>query len=222
MLELKNISFNYKKSEKKILDDINYSFAPGMLYAVYGPSGSGKTTLLSLLGGLDKPGEGELFMDGNSYSQIGYSALRRSCVAFVFQSYQLMGYMTALENVLLAMDIGGGSPKKERRELALSTLKDLGLADDEINRKVKKLSGGQQQRVGIARALAGNAPYILADEPTGNLDRETAMGIMEIFGRLSHKQQKCVIMVTHSPEMKAHCDICLELIDGKLTEEENT
>ncbi|WP_242844341.1 ABC transporter ATP-binding protein [Candidatus Soleaferrea massiliensis] len=215
-MELKHVSFQYKNNDRQILDDISITFENGTFYSIFGPSGSGKTTLLSLLGGLDVPSTGEILIDGKGYGQIGYTKLRRHEVSFVFQSYHLLPYMTALENVILPMSISK-SHREDRKEYAKKLLFDLGLQEDEIHRKTKHLSGGQQQRVSIARALSCDARYILADEPTGNLDRKTAEGIVDIFGALAHEHGRCVIVVTHSQEVRDASDVALRLYDRSLT-----
>jgi ABC-type antimicrobial peptide transport system, ATPase component len=215
MLELKNIDYEYKNNDNQILVDVNYIFNTGTFYTILGPSGSGKTTLLSLLGGLDYPTSGSLFLENQEFKKIGHSNLRRHHISFVFQSYNLLNYLTAIENVVLPMDIAKINNGK-KADIAKKFLNELGLNEHEMNRKVKHLSGGQQQRVCIARALSCDANYILADEPTGNLDRKTAEGIITIFKDLAHERNKCIIMVTHDHEIIKQSDITLSLYDGKL------
>lgn len=156
VLEMKGICYAYEKG-RPILSDINTEFEVGKMYAVLGPSGSGKTTMLSLIGGLDIPQKGEILFSGENISQCGLACHRRSHVSLIFQSYNLIDYMTPMENVAL-------TAKKD----VLPLLLRLGLTAEEAKRNVMKLSGGQQQRVAIARALASDTPVILADEPTGN------------------------------------------------------
>ena len=203
-LELKNISYAYERG-RAVLDDVNAVLETGRLYAVLGPSGSGKTTLLSLLGGLDLPGRGHILFDGEDISLKGLEYHRRHRVSLIFQSYNLIDYMTPLENA-------GLTAKKD----ALAILKRLGLTAEETRRNVLKLSGGQQQRVAIARALASDAPVILADEPTGNLDEDTAAQITDILKASAHQFGKCVVVVTHSAAVAAKADAVLELSRGKL------
>jgi putative ABC transport system ATP-binding protein len=210
MLELKNIMYYYKsQKDKVILDHISYDFERGKMYAILGTSGSGKTTLLSLLAGLDVPVEGEVCVNGENILKKGLNAHRKENISLVFQNYNLIDYLTPIENVRL-----GG--KGESVEL----LKKMGLNEAESRRNVMQLSGGQQQRVAIARALASNAPILLADEPTGNLDEDTANEIIDIFLELAHEQDKCVVMVTHSKEMAGKADVILTLKKGIIVEAE--
>ena len=213
VLSLKNISFSYGRVP--VLKDISYEFEKGKMYCIIGKSGAGKTTLLSLLSGLAKPSDGEIFYDGKSIAKIDKYTFRSKYIGVVFQSFNLITKYTALENVVLSMDVAGyKTPSKKQR--ALSLLGSVGLDEDEANRRVLKLSGGQQQRVAIARALSYDPDIILADEPTGNLDSDTQREIMEIFRNLA-AQGKCVILVSHSPEVAAMCDERYELtrITGK-------
>jgi putative ABC transport system ATP-binding protein len=190
-----------------ILDHISYDFERGKVYAILGTSGSGKTTLLSLLAGLDVPVEGEVCVNGENILKKGLNAHRKENISLVFQNYNLIDYLTPVENVRL-----GG------KEDAMELLKKMGLNVAESRRNVMQLSGGQQQRVAIARALASNAPILLADEPTGNLDEDTANEIIDIFLDLAHEQDKCVVMVTHSKEMAGKADVILTLKKGTIAE----
>ena len=203
-LEMKEVCYSYEKG-RPILSNINTEFEAGKMYAVLGPSGSGKTTLLSLIGGLDIPQKGEILFDGENISRYGLANHRRSRVSLIFQSYNLIDYMTPMENVAL-------TAKKD----ALSLLLRLGLTADEAKRSVMKLSGGQQQRVAIARALSSDTPVILADEPTGNLDEDTAGEITGILKESAHELNKCVIVVTHSNKLAAQADVILKLKCGNL------
>ena len=184
------------------------------MYSIVGPSGSGKTTLLSLMGALDNPKDGKILYQDKEIKKIGYTKYRRK-IAFVFQSYNLINYMNGIENVIVGMDISK-SHKKERKQTAIKLLKDLGLTEEEMKRRVNKLSGGQQQRVAIARALASETDLILADEPTGNLDKKNAKEIINIFKDLAKKNNKCVIVVTHSNQVSEMSDVVLQIDDGKL------
>ena len=207
ILSLQNISFSYDKTP--VLRDISYEFEKGKMYCIIGKSGAGKTTLLSLLSGLAKPSEGDIFYDGKSIAKIDKYTFRCKYIGVVFQSFNLITKYTALENVILSMDVAGyRTTNKKTRALAL--LDSVGLDEDEANRRVLKLSGGQQQRVAIARALSYDPDIILADEPTGNLDRDTQKDIMDIFRELAD-QGKCVILVSHSPDVAAMCDERYEL-----------
>ena len=207
-LELKNISYAYEKG-KAVLQNVSGSLETGKMYAILGPSGSGKTTLLSLLGGLDVPTQGGVLFDGEDIAAKGLEYHRRNHISLIFQSYNLIDYMTPVENVRLTAKLD-----------AAPILERLGLEQDEITRNVLKLSGGQQQRVAIARALASDAPVILADEPTGNLDADTAEEITAILKESAHAFGKCVVVVTHSGEVAKQADVVLEIKRGHLKERE--
>ncbi len=205
ILEIKNVTYNYSNSNELVLSKVNQKFEIGKFYAIIGKSGAGKSTLLSLLAGLDKPGKGQILFKGNDIEKDGYSNHRKNNISLVFQNYNLIDYLTPLENVRLV-----------NKNASESILFELGLDKSQINRNVMKLSGGQQQRVAIARALVSEAPIILADEPTGNLDADTAGEIIEILKKLAKERNKCVIVVTHSKEVANSADIILELRDKKL------
>ncbi len=207
-LELKNVSYSYEKG-KAVLQDVSASLETGKMYAILGPSGSGKTTLLSLLGGLDVPTQGGVLFDGEDITAKGLEHHRRNRTSLIFQSYNLIDYMTPVENVRLTAKLD-----------AAPILERLGLEQDEITRNVLKLSGGQQQRVAIARALASDALVILADEPTGNLDADTAEEITAILKESAHAFGKCVVVMTHSGEVAKQADVVLEIKRGHLKERE--
>ena len=204
ILALQNVEYSDDK-KKKVLKGINAQMETGKMYAILGPSGCGKTTLLSLLGGLDSPTNGQILFNGTDIEQSGLGHHRKKHVSFIFQSYNLIDYMTPQENVRLTA-----------KKPALPFLERLGLTKEESKRNVLKLSGGQQQRVAIARALASEAPVILADEPTGNLDEDTAQDITEILKESAHEQDKCVIVVTHSGELAKQADVVFRLKKGEL------
>lgn len=208
VLSLQNICFSYDRTP--VLQNISYEFEKGKIYCVVGKSGAGKTTLLSLLSGLAAPTDGEIFYEGKNIAKIDKYTFRSKYIGVVFQSFNLITKYTALENVILSMDVAGYKTKN-KREKAVQLLHSVGLDEDEANRRVLKLSGGQQQRVAIARALSYDPDIILADEPTGNLDGETQQEIMTIFRELAD-QGKCVILVSHSPEVAAMCDERYELV----------
>ena len=205
ILEIKNVTYNYSNSNELVLSKVNQKFEIGKFYAIIGKSGAGKSTLLSLLAGLDKPQKGQILFKGNDIEKDGYSNHRKNNISLVFQNYNLIDYLTPLENVRLV-----------NKNASEKILFELGLDKSQINRNVMKLSGGQQQRVAIARALVSEAPIILADEPTGNLDADTAGEIIEILKKLAKERNKCVIVVTHSKEVANSADIILELNDRKL------
>ena len=207
-LGLKNVSYAYEKG-KAVLQGINADLETGKMYAILGPSGSGKTTLLSLLGGLDTPTQGTVLFDGKDIMAKGLEHHRRNHISLIFQNYNLIDYMTPIENVKLTAKLD-----------AAPILERLGLEQDEITRNVLKLSGGQQQRVAIARALASDAPVILADEPTGNLDADTAEEITASLKESAHAFRKCVVVVTHSGEVAKQADVVLEIKRGHLKERE--
>ena len=213
VLSLQNINFSYGKTP--VLKDISYEFEKGKMYCIIGKSGAGKTTLLSLLSGLAAPNSGEIIYDGKSIAKIDKYTFRSKFIGVVFQSFNLITKYTALENVILSMDVAGYKTKSKKSR-ALELLNSVGLDEDEANRRVLKLSGGQQQRVAIARALSYDPDIILADEPTGNLDRDTQKEIMDIFRELTN-QGKCVILASHSPDVAEMCDERYELtkISGK-------
>ncbi|MBR5322584.1 MAG: ABC transporter ATP-binding protein [Clostridia bacterium] len=207
VLSLKNISFSYGRTP--VLKDLSYEFEKGKMYCIVGKSGAGKTTLLSLLSGLASPRSGEILYDGKNIAKIDKYTFRSKFIGVVFQSFNLITKYTALENVVLSMDVAGYKTKNKKQR-AMELLTSVGLDEDEANRRVLKLSGGQQQRVAIARALSYNPDIILADEPTGNLDKDTQKEIMDIFRELA-TQGKCVILVSHSPDVADMCDECYEL-----------
>ena len=204
ILEVKGLQYSYE-NKKRVLRGINAQMEQGKMYAILGPSGCGKTTLLSLLGGLDSPSSGQILYQGEDISKTGLADHRRSHVAFIFQSYNLIDYLTPVENVALTA-----------KHPPLPILEQLGLTAEEAKRNVLKLSGGQQQRVAIARALASDAQVILADEPTGNLDEDTAAEITAILKDSAHKSGKCVVIVTHSNELAKEADVVFRLRKGDL------
>lgn len=220
-LTIENISFYYQDGERKryILDDVSYQFERGHFYTIVGHSGSGKTTLLSLIAGLDNIQEGNIYLDGMAIDEIGYDIYRSSKVGIVFQSYNLVKYLTGVENVLAVMEITQNKLPNDRESVAYNLLDYLGLNADKANRLVNQLSGGEQQRVAIARALASDVDYILADEPTGNLDEQAEKESIKIFQKLAHEHNKCVIVVTHAPEVAKMSDTILRLRKGRLNDE---
>ena len=204
ILEFSDLRYQYH-GQPNVLKGVSGKLEQGKLYAILGPSGCGKTTLLSLLGGLDSPSGGQILFDGQDIAETGLAGHRKNHVAFIFQAYNLIDYLTPAENVSLTSKLP-----------PLPILERLGLTKEESERNVLKLSGGQQQRVAIARALASEAPAILADEPTGNLDEDTAMGIIGILKESAHQMNKCVVVVTHSNELAREADVVFLLKRGEL------
>ena len=207
LLTLNNICFSYGKTA--VLKDISFNFEQGKMYCITGKSGAGKTTLLSILSGLAKPNSGEIIYKDKNIKKIDRYRFRSKYIGVIFQSYNLITKFTALENVVLSMEIAGVK-KIKKKQKAKELLASVGLDENEMKRRVLHLSGGQQQRVAIARALSYDPEIILADEPTGNLDGETQKEIMQIFKNLA-ENGKCVIIVSHSPEVAKMCDVNYEL-----------
>ena len=204
ILEAKNVEYVYKsQKEKKVLDNISVRFEEKKFYSIIGASGAGKTTLLSLLAGLDSPTGGTILYEGKDILTKGLNYHRKNHVSLVFQEYNLIDYLTTEENVKL-----GGTDKPEE------LLSKVSIPREAWKRTVMKLSGGQQQRVAIARALASNAKVLLADEPTGNLDEQTAVGIIELLKRTAHELGKCVIVVTHSKYLANEADEVVQIANG--------
>ena len=209
ILELQDISYTYD-GRTKILDGLNYEFNKGRVYAVVGRSGAGKTTLLSLLSGLTSPSEGRILFADKDIKKIDRYQYRSRYVGVVFQQYNLLPHLNAVENVELSMR-ASGKKIPDKRNKAAALLNKVDLDDTLSKRRILHLSGGEQQRVAIARAMSYDPDILLADEPTGNLDLTTQEAIMDIFCRLAHEDDKCVIIVSHSPEVAASVDEVFEL-----------
>ena len=206
ILEAKNVEYAYKsQKERKVLDNISVQFDEKKFYTIIGASGAGKTTLLSLLAGLDSPTGGTVLYEGEDILTKGLNYHRKNHVSLVFQEYNLIDYLTTEENVKL-----GGIDQPEE------LLSKVNIPQEAWKRNVMKLSGGQQQRVAIARALASNAKVLLADEPTGNLDEQTAEGIIELLKRTAHELGKCVIVVTHSKYLANEADEIVQIRNGMI------
>jgi putative ABC transport system ATP-binding protein len=218
-LKLENVSYQYKHGDRKVVNEVTCLFEGGKLNAVVGPSGSGKTTLLSLLAGLDQPNLGQISIDGESLSSLDLDRYRRERVSMIFQAFQLFPLLTALENVCFPMQING-VPKAEIREKGKSLLSSVGITEEKFKRYPANLSGGEQQRVAIARTLATGAHVLLADEPTGNLDKANGDKLIEILGQLAHEQGYCVIIVTHDPSIAERSDNVWRMSDGVLIEQQ--
>lgn len=211
-LELQNVGYSYNGKEL-VLRHVNYRFEDGRIYAITGRSGAGKTTLLSLLSQLTKPTEGKILYNGLDVSEVDQYLYRSQYAGVIFQSFNLLMHLTAVENVMLSMDIAGVK-KENNRAYAMELLEKVGLSKEESQRRILKLSGGQQ-RVAIARAVSYDPSILLADEPTGNLDEDTQDEIMEIFKGLAYEEQKCIILVTHSPVVASLADEVYALTDTK-------
>ncbi|MGL4107310.1 ABC transporter ATP-binding protein [Clostridium sp. LP20] len=204
ILRVENVSYWYDKNQN-VLDEIELEFNKGRFYTIIGSSGSGKTTFLSLISGLDHPKEGTIVFEGESIRNIGLEAYRNKCVSIIFQGYNLLNYMTALQNITSAMSIKG-IKKGNNKMFALEMLNRVGLTKDKGQQKVLTLSGGEQQRVAIARALCCESDLIIADEPTGNLDESTSKEIVSLFKDIVYKEGKTVVMVTHDKEIAKVAD----------------
>ncbi|KEJ01209.1 ABC transporter ATP-binding protein [Clostridium botulinum] len=216
VLEFKNVNYSYKDAGKEliILDSVDFNFESGKFYTILGPSGSGKTTALSLASALDSPKSGEILYEGKDIKKIGLTRYRNQYIGIVFQAYNLINYMTGIQNIVTAMEITKNEIS-DRKQKAYELIEKVGLKREEGERSVLNLSGGQQQRVAIARALSTNAKIILADEPTGNLDSKTSVDIIKLFQKLAHEDNKCIIMVTHSLEIASMSDVIINLDNKK-------
>ena len=217
ILSIQNASYQYSDatSDEYAIKDINFEFEKGKIYAIRGRSGSGKTTLLSLISGLERCTEGKIIFDGKDLKNINLDTYRNSEIGIVFQSYNLLPYMTASENIILSMDASGRKIENKKQK-AIELMESVGLKESYADRRVLRLSGGEQQRVAIARSLSYHPKMIVADEPTGNLDKQTESEILDIFKKLAHEEGKCVIIVTHSPNV---CDTVDQVYDLKKIKE---
>ncbi len=219
ILKLENLNYGYIDGgyKRSILKDLSFDFEEGKFYTILGPSGTGKTTLLSIIAGLDQQESGKIFYKDKDVAEIGLYKYRRNCMGIVFQSYNLINYLTGVENVILAMSETDNKIPGNKQELAYALLSMVGIVKSKADRMIHKLSGGEQQRVAIARAMAANVDLIFADEPTGNLDSETELEIVKLFKTLAEEYGKTIIVVTHSDEVSKLSDSRLLLKDGKLT-----
>ncbi|MFS1085938.1 ABC transporter ATP-binding protein [Enterococcus casseliflavus] len=222
LLETKAVDYYYQDGDQRryILKETSVSFEKGTFYAILGQSGSGKTTFLSLISALDSPKSGQVLYEGTDIEKIGHENYRRDDISIIFQSYNLIPYLSAVENVLVPMAITKNQLPDNQREVAYNLLDYIGITKEKADRLVNHLSGGEQQRVAIARALATNVDIILADEPTGNLDEEMEQEIIDIFKELAHVHNKCVIVVTHANEIAQQADEVLYLRKGVLSKHE--
>lgn len=223
LIEMKDIIKKYyigQPNELEILHGINLKVYEGEFVAIVGESGSGKSTLMNIIGVLDKPTDGEYYLDGiniKNATEKEMNNIRNEKIGFVFQNFNLIGRTSALKNVELPM-LYAGINSKIRTERAIELLEKVGMAD-RCNHKPNELSGGQKQRVAIARSLANNPSIILADEPTGALDSETSRIVMDIFHELNKKQNKTIILITHSKELAEECPRIITIKDGAVIDD---
>ena len=223
IIELKNVTRVYQQGELQVhaLRGLTLQVQPGEFTALSGPSGSGKTTALNLIGALDKPTSGEVLLEGVNLGATGrrdLSRLRRDRIGFVFQAYNLMPVLTAFENAETVLALQG-VPAQERQQTVMQLLKDVGLEGLE-HRRPNQLSGGQQQRVAIARAIASNPAVVLADEPTANVDSETAQRLLDIMKRLNEERGTTFVFSTHDPRVMQHARRLVRLVDGHVESDE--
>ncbi len=215
VLVLKDVSYRYEGTKKLVLNKISVSFERGKVYAIVGRSGAGKSTLLFLMAGLDVCAHGEILYSDASLKTLDRDAYRAKSVGVVFQSLNLLTNVTAVENIVLSMNISG-SRERDKRAFAYALLQKVGIDRETADRRILKLSGGEQQRVAIARALSHRPDVIIADEPTGNLDWDNAAGVLKILTSLARNDGKCVIVVTHSRRVASAADEIWGIKDGKL------
>lgn len=222
MINIKNVSkiYNIGNEKLRVLDDVSLTIDKGEFVAIVGPSGSGKSTLMNMIGGLDKPSEGAVIIEGEDISKLKdrkMSKFRNEKIGFVFQSFNLEPTLTALENVMMPLMIAGKTDR-EMKERASAMLQSLGMGD-RVKHKPTELSGGQRQRVSIARALVNNPKIVLADEPTGNLDSKSGKAVMEILTNFK-KQGYTIVMVTHNMQEASYADRVVKIMDGKVEEKD--
>ncbi|KFI60956.1 ABC transporter ATP-binding protein [Bifidobacterium cuniculi] len=211
ILRLGDVSYAYKKGGPLVIDHLSYSFDTGRVTSIMGPSGAGKTTLLSLISGLTVPTGGRVLFEGRDLATLDRYDYRSRDIGVIFQSFNLLPGLTVLENIMLTMDASGKRFDRPKKEIALELLDQVHLPRHYADERILHLSGGEQQRVAIARALSDDPKVVIADEPTGNLDPATQEDIMAIFLELAHEQDKCVIIVTHSPQIAKASDTVFEL-----------
>lgn len=211
ILVLDDVSYAYAKGGRNVISHISTSFRSGEVTSIVGPSGAGKTTLLSLISGLTTPTVGAVLFDGRDLATMDRYRYRSRDIGVIFQSFNLLPQLTVLENIMLTMDASGKRFDRPKKEIALDLLRQVHLPERYAGERILHLSGGEQQRVAIARALSDDPHVIIADEPTGNLDGATQADIMRIFTDLAHKDGRCVIIVTHSPQIAAQSDTVFKL-----------
>lgn len=222
-LVIKDVSFRYAPNHQPVLKNIHACFEKGRVYTIIGESGAGKSTLLSLISGLETCTDGQILYNGKDLREIDRDDYRAKSIGVVFQGYNLITNSTAVDNIVLSMHVSKSDIKgiKAKKDFAYGLLGKVGVDQETAERKVLKLSGGEQQRVGIARALSHNPDVIIADEPTGNLDGETEGAILDLFTKLAHNEDRCVIIVTHSETVTAIADEVWELCNGYLIQQKS-
>ena len=218
ILKLDNLNYSYIDGgyERQILKNLSFEFEEKKFYTILGPSGSGKTTLLSIIAGLDFAKSGHVYFRDKEITKSNVGKYRRNDISIVFQQYNLISYLTAVENVMLAMSETDNELPKDKKNVAYNLLERFGIVRSKADRMVGQLSGGEQQRVSIARSLASNVDLIFADEPTGNLDTATEIEIINIFKELAEDYGKTIIVVTHSNQVAEMSDQRVLLKDGIL------
>jgi putative ABC transport system ATP-binding protein len=219
IIELKNVRKIYRMGRERIcaVDDVSFTIKRGEFCCLYGASGSGKSTLLNLMAGIEKITSGQIMIKGKNINRMGEKSLalfRQNTLGFVFQSYNLMNTMTALENVELPL-IFKHIPNKRRRRMAKEMLVKVGLGK-RLKHKPKEMSGGQQQRVGIARAFVSKPEIVFADEPTGNLDSKTSKEVMDLIKEIARTNNQTIVMVTHDRHLAEYADRIIHIFDGKI------
>ncbi len=216
MIKLTDIVYDYTSKAGLVhaLRGVSTTFEAGKLYSITGRSGSGKTTLLSVIAGLYEPKSGTVEINGSDLSAVDRDEFRRKNIGMIFQSYYLLPQLTASENILLSAELN----KKHKGVNVGELLSQVGLTEFHGKKRVTQLSGGEQQRIAIARAIAADAPIVLADEPTGNLDNENSDNIIKLLADLAHKAGKCVIVVTHSEDIAEKADVRLHMSDGVIVD----
>ncbi|AEV95812.1 ABC transporter ATP-binding protein [Pediococcus claussenii] len=214
-LQVKELTHAYDGGQP-LYENVNLKFDSGKLYTIVGESGSGKTTLLSFLAGLDVPQKGGVYLEDINIRKIGLTNYRKRDVAIVFQQFNLLNYMSALDNILTALSITKSKHRGDR-QYVLDMLNKVGINELDARKNVQLLSGGQQQRVAIVRAMLVDAPIVIADEPTGNLDSENSMGIVKMFQGLAHESGKTVIIITHDVNVAEQGDIKIQLKDHQFS-----
>ena len=215
VLSIEHLYYSYDNGKTPVLKDTNFEFEKGKTYAIVGKSGAGKTTLLSLISGLDQSSDGKILYEGQDITKIDREKYRSQNIGVIFQSFNLLRHLTALENVILSMDVAG-IKVNDKKHHALEMLRKVGLNEEKANRRVLKLSGGEQQRVAIARALLKRPALILADEPTGELDTATGEEIFAILRTLQRDFETTVVTVTHDHRYIHEDDLVLRIQDGRI------